>query len=503
MIPLTAFAGRKVAVFGLGGSGMVSAHALTAGGAEIVAFDDRRETCERAWNEGLPVGDLRVADFSAFDALVLSPGVPLTHPAPHWTVEKAKAAGIEIVGDVELFDRERRARLPGLKLAAITGTNGKSTTTALLGHLLKAMGLPAQVGGNIGRPVLDLDAADGIAVVEVSSFQIDLSPTLTPDAGAVLNVTEDHLDRHGTFANYAAIKRRLAEQARIAVIGETSVETFHMGRSFRHSGKPCFGFGVARFRGDDPPRAQDWEERRRVDFEDGILARSILERRRFDESPRLRDVHVGWRLVELRGGAGRVLGELPDVASLKGDHNVANAAAALAMVLALGLDPAEAVPHLATFAGLPHRMEEVGRDGSVVFVNDSKATNAQSARQALSAFDRVLWIAGGRAKEGGIASLSDLFGRVERAYLIGESAQAFASTLSGAVPTEVSGTLEKAVEAATRDAAALAAAGGPPPVVLLSPACASFDQFASFEERGERFRALVRAALALDEAGAP
>jgi len=466
MIALDTFAGRRAAVFGLGGSGLVTAHALTAGGAEIVCFDDDRARVEAAWDAGLPTGDLRVADFSAFDALVLSPGVPLTHPEPHWAVQRAKAAGIEIIGDVELFDRERRARLLGLRLVAITGTNGKSTTTALAGHLLRAMGEGAQVGGNIGRPVLDLDAEAGIAVVEVSSFQIDLSPTLTPDVGVLLNISPDHLDRHGTYENYRAVKERLVAASRIVVVGEAGPDTHEIAARYRATGKPLFGFAAVD--GGAEPLT-------------GVVA-----------TPE----GTGWRLAEVGSRSRRDLGVLPEVASLRGRHNAENAAAALAVVAALGLDTARAFAHLATFKGLPHRMEEVGRAGDVLFVNDSKATNVDSAVMALKAFRCVHWIAGGKPKPGGLGDFDPAHFDIRRAYLIGQAAEAFAQQLDGRLDTAVCGTLEAAVDAAAQDAAAVG--GG---VVLLSPACASFDQFGSFGERGDVFRALVEARLAASAEG--
>ncbi|MEM8852913.1 MAG: UDP-N-acetylmuramoyl-L-alanine--D-glutamate ligase [Pseudomonadota bacterium] len=468
MIAVEGFSGRRVAVFGLAGSGLVAAHALAAGGAEIVCYDDKRARVDAAWDEGLPTGDLRVADFAAFDALLLSPGVPLTHPQPHWTVARAKAAGVEIVGDIELFDRERRARLPRMKLAAITGTNGKSTVTALTGHLLKDMGVNAQVGGNIGRPVLDLDADAAIAVVECSSYQIDLSPTIHPEVGAFLNLSPDHIDRHGSYENYAAVKTRLVAASDNAVFGAlASIEA--IANDFRLRGRKVWRFGEDRHGG--PPS-----------FPSAALSRGVLLRAANDEP--------GWDLVEVMGGEPRDLGRLPQVPSLRGDHNALNAAAALTIIAALGHDAKDAATHLATFPGLPHRMEEVGRDGDVAFINDSKATNAESAHQALTSFENIHWIAGGVPKDGGITSLKALFPRVRRAYLIGDAAADFADTLNGTVDVAQCGTLEAALEAAAGKAAL---EGG---VVLLSPACASFDQFSSFEERGDRFRALVQDRLA-------
>ena len=456
MIAVETFAGRRAAVFGLGGSGLVTAHALAAGGAEIVCYDDDRAKVEAAWDAGLPTGDLRVAEFSAFDALVLSPGVPLTHPEPHWSVQRARAADVPIIGDVALFDADRRARLPELRFVAITGTNGKSTTTALAGHVLAALGEAAQVGGNIGRPVLDLDPVPGVAVVECSSYQIDLAPQLSPDVGVLLNLSPDHLDRHGSMEAYAAIKERLVASARQAVIGVDDPLCAAIAERLETAGKPVRRIGT-------------------FDTLDDACARL----------GRAGVAAVGSKLYALADGAMRRIGSLEGAAQLRGRHNAQNASAAITIAMALGCDPEAAAASLLTFPGLAHRMEEVGRLGKTLFVNDSKATNAQSARQALGSFDRIYWIAGGRAKAGGIDDLTDLLPRVAKAYLIGEAADGFAASLAERVPFARSRTLECAVEAAAADAAA---EGG---VVLLSPACASFDQFRSFEARGDRFRALV------------
>ena len=456
MIAVETFAGRRAAVFGLGGSGLVTAHALAAGGAEIVCYDDDRAKVEAAWDAGLPTGDLRVAEFSAFDALVLSPGVPLTHPEPHWSVLRARAADVPIIGDVALFDADRLARLPELRFVAITGTNGKSTTTALAGHVLAALGEAAQVGGNIGRPVLDLDPVPGVAVVECSSYQIDLAPKLSPDVGVLLNLSPDHLDRHGSMEAYAAIKERLVASARQAVIGVDDPLCAAIAERLETAGKPVRRIGT-------------------FDTLDDACARL----------GRAGVAAVGSELYALADGAMRRIGSLEGAAQLRGRHNAQNASAAITIAMALGCDPEAAAASLLTFPGLAHRMEEVGRLGKTLFVNDSKATNAQSARQALGSFDRIYWIAGGRAKAGGIDDLTDLLPRVAKAYLIGEAADGFAASLAERVPFARSRTLECAVEAAAADAAA---EGG---VVLLSPACASFDQFRSFEARGDRFRALV------------
>jgi UDP-N-acetylmuramoylalanine--D-glutamate ligase len=458
MIPVTVFAGRRVALFGLGGSGLSTARALRAGGAEVEAWDDGAASRDKAASEGVALTDLRVADWSRFAALVLSPGVPLTHPEPHWTVRLAQAAAVEIVGDVELFFRERRIRAPRAPVVAITGTNGKSTTTALTAHLLSAAGRPTDVGGNIGTPVLDLGAiaTERTTVIECSSYQIDLAPTIEPTVGVHLNLTPDHLDRHGSIENYAAVKERL-----LAGVPE-------------HGTVVC---GV-----DDVPSAAMAERAERA----GKRVVRISTRR-----PLARGIYAdGSRLVRVADGASEVVADLAGIGSLRGAHNAENAAAAFAAVSALGV-PDEAIrAGLASFPGLEHRMQTVARLGHVLFVNDSKATNADAAARALASFERVHWIAGGRAKAGGIESLKGFFTKIRHAYLIGEAAEAFAETLGDTVPVTIAGTLERAVAAAAEDAAR---APGREEVVLLSPACASFDQYPNFEVRGRAFVEAVRA----------
>ncbi|MGX1096603.1 UDP-N-acetylmuramoyl-L-alanine--D-glutamate ligase [Amorphus sp. MBR-141] len=452
MIPVATFSGRKVALFGLGGSGLATARALMAGGALVTAYDDQPAKVAQAAAAGVPTADLGTVPFETFDALVLAPGVPLTHPRPHWTVVMAQAAGVPVIGDIELYERERRARAPQAPLVAITGTNGKSTTTALIGHLLNAMGIPAHVGGNIGIPVLDLPvpAEGSVAVVEVSSYQIDLAPSLAPTVGLHLNISEDHLDRHGTIAHYASIKERVVARAGVAVVGVDDAWSLEMAERREGRGLPTLRVSTT-----GPVR-------------DGVFAE-------------------GTRIVRARGGAETTITDISGIGSLRGRHNAENAAAALATLVGLGHDPHRAAAGLASFPGLAHRLEQVGRRGNVLFVNDSKATNADSARRALASFERIYWIAGGRPKTGGIESLDDLFPRVARAYLIGEAADVFAATLKGRAEAVVSGDLETAVAQAAADAAN----GQSEAVVLLSPACASFDQFANFEVRGEAFKALV------------
>jgi UDP-N-acetylmuramoylalanine--D-glutamate ligase len=458
MIPVTTFAGKRVAVFGLGGSGLASCRALAAGGATLVACDDDAQKMKAAESEGFAVADLRSCDWSQFAALVLSPGVPFTHPAPHWTVTMARAAGAEVIGDIELFCRERRRHAPQAPFVAVTGTNGKSTTTALVAHVLATAGKDVQLGGNIGTAILSLGPLQGSRayVIEVSSYQIDLAPSLSPSVGILINVSEDHLDRHGTLAHYAAVKERLVagvEADGTAVIGVDDEWCAAAAERVERAGK-----GVVRVSAQRP-------------LEAGIYA-------------------DGSRLVRAAGGVARPIADLSGITSLRGRHNAQNAACASAAALALGM-PAEAIQKgLCSFPGLAHRMEEVGRRGRVLFVNDSKATNADSAAQALACFEDIFWIAGGKPKTGGLSSLEKFFPRMRKAYLIGEAAKGFAAELEGRVPNVVVSTLVRAIELAAKDAEASFTSE---PVVLLSPACASFDQFRNFEVRGDAFREWVLA----------
>jgi len=461
MTPIESLRGRRVALFGLGGSGLSSLRALQAGGAEVAAWDDDEGARARALAAGFASVDLTAADWRDFAALALAPGVPLTHPKPHWTVERARAAGVEIVGDVELFARERAARARRAPLVAITGTNGKSTTTALIAHILSEAGREVAMGGNIGVPILDLPPPDDarVHVVECSSFQIDLAPSLAPSVGALINITPDHLDRHGTLENYAAIKERLVARAATALIGLDDAPCRAIAERLRASEARSGAPRVVAISVAPSPLADLWVE---APF---LIAR--------ESSARLADLRLA--------------------PALRGAHNAQNAAFAFAAARALGLGADQIARGLATFAGLAHRMETVGRLGRVLFVNDSKATNADAAEKALLSFSDVHWIVGGKPKEGGIEPLRPLFPRVAKAYLIGAASEDFARTLGSEVAFERCGALENALAAAARDAARNAA---PEPVVLLSPACASYDQFANFEARGDRFRDLVAALIA-------
>jgi len=458
VIPVTAFAGKKVAVFGLGGSGLVSASALLAGGADVIAYDDNAQSVAKANAAGIPTADLRDVDWSKIAALVLAPGVPLTHPAPHWIVELARKAGVAVIGDIELFCRERAKLAPGAPFVAITGTNGKSTTTALIAHLAASAGLDAQLGGNIGTAILSLapPGAGRVHVIECSSYQIDLAPSLDPSVGILINLSEDHLDRHGTMAHYAEVKERLVAgvpSSGTAIVGVDDDWCRAIADRLEQAGKRVVRISV------------------RQELINGIYV-------------------VQQRIMRATASGVTPIAELGGIGSLRGQHNAQNAACAAAAALALGLEPPAIQAGLRSFPGLAHRMEELGRRGAVLYVNDSKATNADSAAQALACFSDIFWIAGGKPKTGGIESLRGFFPRIRKAYLIGEAADEFAATLSPGVPYEIDGTLDKALAAATRDAEASTV---PEPVVLLSPACASFDQYRNFEVRGDAFRDLVQA----------
>jgi UDP-N-acetylmuramoylalanine--D-glutamate ligase len=455
MIPVTMFAGRDVAVQGLGLSGLSAARALKAGGANPVLWDDKESAREEAAAAGFTVGDLRAADWSRFAALVLAPGIPLTHPAPHWSVERARHAGVEVIGDMELFFRARaRTQAPGT-VVVITGTNGKSTTTALTAHLLAEAGKRVALGGNIGKAVLDLEpfALDLTYVIELSSFQIELAPGLSPDAAALLNITPDHLDRHATLKNYAGIKASIFTHL---AAGGTAVIGVDDKPSLAIADRLNGPFAVKRIAVGHPVTTG-------VYAIDGVLY----------------EVEAGKELAGV---------DLAGIGSLRGAHNWQNAAAAYALARSQGLASATVAQGLKSFAGLAHRMEQVARRGKVLFVNDSKATNADAAGRALASFTDIYWIIGGRPKEGGLAGLEPFYPRIARAYLIGEAADTFARQLGDAVDHVDCGTLARAVEQASADAGRSDARE---PVVLLSPACASYDQFDNFAKRGDAFRDLV------------
>ncbi|MBI1198360.1 MAG: UDP-N-acetylmuramoyl-L-alanine--D-glutamate ligase [Phenylobacterium sp.] len=463
MNPVRGFEGRTVAVFGLARTGLAAARALQAGKAKVALWDDKPAAREAAKAEGFKLTDLTTADWSDFAAIMLSPGVPLTHPKPHWTVEKAKAEGVEILGDIELFARTVNAapehKRP--KVVAITGTNGKSTTTALIGHICAEAGRDVRIGGNIGLGVLGLDDMHGgaVYVLELSSYQLDLTASLKADVSVLLNISPDHLERHGDMEGYVAAKRRI-------LLNQGKGDTAVIGVDDAWGQQICTEIMAANRRTVVPVSASKAIGR-------GVYALDGL-------------------LYDATGERAAEVCDLKRARSLPGRHNWQNGAAAYAAARGLGIAPEQAARALLTFPGLAHRMETVGVIGKVRFVNDSKATNADAARQALSSYPKVYWIAGGQPKTGGIEDLDDLFPRVIRAYLVGEAEAAFAATLKGKADVRRCGTIAAAAAAAFKDARA---AGGEA-VVLLSPACASFDQFADFEQRGEAFRAAVQAIAA-------
>ncbi|WP_421990375.1 UDP-N-acetylmuramoyl-L-alanine--D-glutamate ligase [Qipengyuania sp.] len=427
MITSPAWKDKKYAVLGLARSGRATVEALLAAGADMLVWDDRAEA-RKPYAGRCAIGDPLEADLTGYAGVVVSPGVPLnTHPIkPH-----ADSFDVPVIGDVELF-AQAREHLPPHKVVGITGTNGKSTTTALVHHTLKEAGLPTTMGGNIGLPILEQepltpnDIGVGIYVLELSSYQIDLTYSLDCDVAVLLNITPDHLDRYnGDFGKYASAKARLFEMQsprRFAVVDD------------------------------------------RAEADEDVLENA--------EDP----------LIQFIGDVD--VGHLSDCPTLQGPHNQQNSAAALAVCNDLGLTDEQIAEGLRTYPGLPHRMERVAEISGVAYVNDSKGTNTAASAPALAAFDNIHWILGGLAKEPGLGDCEAELGHVKAAYTIGKAGADFAALLEGRVPVEQCETLDRAVS----EAAAKAGAGD---TVLLSPACASFDQYRDFEARGEHFRALV------------
>jgi UDP-N-acetylmuramoylalanine--D-glutamate ligase len=444
MIPVPSLAGKNVMVMGLGKSGTATARALAASGAVVTAWDDNEAARDAARAEGMTVAE--PADLAGIDLLVWSPGIPHTHPADkaHPLAARARAAGIPVACDVELLARAK----PANPILTVTGTNGKSTTATLLTHVLRQAGREVAAGGNLGTAALDLPdlGPEGRYVLELSSYQLELVDSLRARAGVLLNITPDHLGRHGGMDGYVAAKRRLfalLASGGTAVIGTDDDYCETMAFDLEDA-----GLNVVRI-------SAEQTLQRGVSAADGIL--------RLDGVPQA---------------------DLRQIDRLPGRHNWQNACAAFALALADGVPAETAAAALGTYPGLAHRQELVAVVDGVAFINDSKATNADATEKALACYDNIHWILGGQPKEGGIDSLVPHFGRVKRAYLIGEAAPAFAKVLKGHVPFTDCGEMLTAVTAAR----ARAEAGD---VVLLSPACASWDQFKSFEHRGDVFRQLV------------
>ncbi len=467
MIPVKEFAGQYVAVFGLGRTGLATVRALQAGGAKVHAWDDNESARNTAIDQGLELVDINKRDWQQYSALILSPGIPYRFPEPHRVVKLARMVGVEVIGDMELFARAVNA-LPvhsRPKIVGITGTNGKSTTTSLIGHVLKKAGKDVRVGGNIGVGVLDMAPphANSIYVLELSSYQLDLVESLKCDVSVLLNITPDHLERHGGFEGYVAAKRRIFDnqtKSDFAIVGMDTPVTQAMMMSLKvKEAQQVVGVSSAFALGR------------------GV---SVVEGRLFDS----------------QNGRASLVGDLREISTLPGRHNHQNAAAAYAACRALGLDPSVILDAMMTFPGLSHRQEIVGKVGKVTFVNDSKATNGQAAIQAIRSYDKVYWIAGGVAKSDGLTDVQPYFSRIEKAYLIGEAQKDFARELGEDVPHMKCGTLRRAVADAFHDAME---SSDPEPIVLLSPACASFDQFKDYEARGEDFRHLVNSLMGEDE----
>jgi UDP-N-acetylmuramoylalanine--D-glutamate ligase len=462
MIAINAYDGRRVAVLGLGRSGIATARALEAGGASVICWDDGQAAREAAAAQGLELADLNRRDWGDIAALILSPGIPLTHPKPHHVVDLARAVGADVIGDIELFALTINAmpakRRP--KIVGITGTNGKSTTTALIGHILTEAGRTVHVGGNIGEAILTLDPPKPgtIYVLELSSYQIDLTFSLKCDVALLLNISPDHIDRHGDFDGYFGAKQRLFDMQEIggaAVIGVDDAETADLFSRLRRTREVSEVSAISSGR---------------------VIAEGVYA--------------LGGDLYDSSSGHAVSVADLKQARALPGKHNAQNAAAALAVVQRLGVSARAAGDAILSFGGLAHRQEAVAEIDGVRFVNDSKATNADATAMALACYDNIYWIAGGRAKSGGLDVLADSFGNIRQAFLIGEAEAVFAAELDDKIDCQRCGHLDRAVDMARQ---AAKRSGLDDAVVLFSPAAASFDQFANFEDRGEAFRALVLA----------
>lgn len=448
MITSPAYQHKKIGVFGLARSGLATVHALVASGATVCAWDDN--AAARATVESCAV-NLYQLDFADLDALVLAPGVPVTHPAPHALVTKAQNAGVPIISDIDVFEAARTT-LPAHKTVAITGTNGKSTTTALIGHIIGEAGLPVAVGGNIGTGVLDLPPLPegGVYVFELSSFQLDITRAFDADVAVLLNISPDHLDRHGTMDRYVAAKKRLFDMQsgdKVAVIGVDD----------------AFGPDIA-----------------------ATCAQQVVPVSGLASVPGGVSGHSG-ELTDQSGSEPQEIGPMSGINTLRGAHNWQNAAAAFAACRALGLTPEQIFSGIESFPGLEHRQQVIAYLPGVTVVNDSKATNVDAARRALESFRKIRWIAGGRAKDRDFSSMASSLDAVRKAYLMGEDAGLIAAALPAALPAARFDTMLEALGAALADAEQ-------GDTVLLSPACTAFDQFANFEARGVAFTEAVAAA---------
>ena len=465
MIPVQGYRGARVAVLGLGRSGLATARALAEGGATPLCWDDNEAAREKAASEGFDICELgKQGAFEGVSALIVSPGIPSLYPKPNPIVRAALAAGVPVDNDIGLFFRSFATQdwdnldvTP--KVVAVTGSNGKSTTSALIHHVLESANRPSQLAGNIGRGVLDLDPAiDGeVVVLELSSYQTELARALTPDIAVFTNLSPDHLDRHAGMGGYFAAKRRLFAEGGPdrAVIGIDEDEGLFLANQLSE--------GIS---------------------DDRVIRMSVTQKL----------TGPGWQVFAKKGflseyRKGRQAGsiDLRQIKGLPGAHNHQNACAAYAVCRSLGLAPRVIEQAFHSFAGLPHRSQIVAEENGVTFVNDSKATNVDAAAKALSAFKKIRWICGGLEKDGGLDALSSACDEVIKAYVIGREAAGFALQLHG-VEADICTDMETAVARAMADA-------GEGETVLLAPAAASFDQYDSFEKRGDHFAELVRAGL--------
>ena len=455
MIDLGVLKGSSFVVLGLARSGLATVRALLAAGIDCAAWDDNEAPRQAAAAAGVRLADPASVDWSKVTALVISPGIPNRLPKPHAIAAAARAAGKPLICDIELLARAQ----PEARFVGITGTNGKSTTTALIGHILKSTGKACEVGGNIGRGALDLAplGAGGIYVLELSSYQLELLDTFRAHVAVWLNITPDHIDRHGDMAGYVAAKEHIFDRQQprdCAVIGIDDEASRAVYRKIVH--RPHIGC---------IPVVLDCPVAGGISFRAGMLVDS--------------DGHSA---------------DFSDVPTLPGDHNAQNAACAWAACRWLRVTREEIVAGLKSYPGLPHRQERVASVGNVIYVNDSKATNADATARALSSYRNIYWILGGQAKEGGVAPLAPWFDRIRHAFLIGEATDLFARQLDGKIAFDRCGDLQSALNAAHALAQSEATKGAAAPsVVLLSPACASWDQWKSYEHRGDAFREMARA----------
>lgn len=453
MIPVTCFAHEKVAVLGLGKTGMSTAKALALGGAKVLAWDDSPEMRQKAFLEQIPLTDLNEVDWSDIKALLLSPGIPHALPQPHPIAQKAVAAGIPVLCDIELLCRA----CPEADMICVTGSNGKSTTTALIGHILKSVKPETQIGGNIGEAALTLNplGAGDAYVLELSSYQLERVPSLSATTAVFLNISPDHIDRHGSLEGYVAAKKRIFDSSRLqnVIIGVDDAQSKDVYEALKENPR----YTVV------PVSCQRFLEKG-IYYKEGKLYDSYWQD------------HI-------------CVFDFRHQMSLQGSHNSQNAAAAYAVCRLQGLESEQISLAMDSFSGLPHRMEFLGFCESVRFINDSKATNADAAAKALASFDEIYWILGGRPKEGGLQGLEPYYGKIRHAYLTGEATDLFERQLKGKVASTRCENLEQATTLAFREALK---ENHTNPVVLLSPACASFDQFKNFEQRGDSFREIYR-----------